>query len=128
MQEIRDERKRMACKVTLQKMAEYKALGFEFIFTDGSAKTTEGIRAVRGYGCHRPEKLGFYTFLPIREKQTRNRAALYAVIQAGDKATSKVVIVTDSEYVYKGVNNWSHKWRKNGRLTPRDRWKTRIFG
>ena len=38
----------MACKVTLQKMAEYEALGFEFIFTDGSAKTTEGLGAVGG--------------------------------------------------------------------------------
>ena len=77
----------MACKVTLQKMAEYEALGFEFIFTDGSAKTTEGIGAVGGYGCHRPGKWEYSAYLPIRKKQTNNRAELYAVIKAIDKAT-----------------------------------------
>ena len=29
-------------------VAEYEALGLEFIFTDGSAKTTEGIGGLRG--------------------------------------------------------------------------------
>ena len=29
-----------------------------------------------------------------------------------------MVIVTDSEYVYKGVSNRTHKWRKNRWLTP----------
>ena len=26
----------------------------------------------------------------------------------------KIVIATDSEYVYKGVNTWSHKWKQKG--------------
>ena len=43
---------------------------------------------------------------------------VYAVIKAIDMATGKVVIVSDSQYVYRGINNWMHKWRKNGWLTP----------
>ena len=118
----------MACKVTLQKMTEYQALGFEFIFTDGSAKTTDGIGAVGGYGCHHPGKWEFSTYLPIREKQTNNRAELYAVIKAIDKATGKVVIVTDSEYVYKGVNNKLINGGRMGGSHPRAPLRTLTYG
>ena len=51
-------------------------------------------RALGQYGCHHPRKWEFSTFLPIPEKQTSNRAELYAIIKVIDKASGKVVIVT----------------------------------
>ena len=72
----------------------------------------------RGYGCHQPGKWQHKTFLPTRKQQTNNRAGLYAGITAVRRALSKVVTVTGSESVFKGVNHWTHAWRKHGWLIP----------
>nr|WP_111302036.1 ribonuclease HI [Paracoccus saliphilus] len=50
---------------------------------------------------------------------TNNRMELMAAISALEALTrpSKIVIVTDSNYVKNGVTQWIHGWKRNG-------WKT----
>ena len=43
---------------------------------------------------------------------------MYVVITAVRRALGKVVIVIDCEYVFKGVNSWTHKCQKQGWLAP----------
>lgn len=52
-------------------------------------------------------------------KTTNNRMELNAVIQAlgtaGDEES--LTVVTDSEYVRKGITEWIHGWKRRGWLT-----------
>ena len=66
--------------------------------------------------------------MPLRVKQTNNRAELYAVIKAIDKATGKVAIVTDYESAYKGVIIGLINGGRMGGSHPRAQSKTLMFG
>ena len=49
---------------------------------------------------------------------TNNRMELMAVIQSLIKIKSnKINIFTDSKYVQNGIEDWIHKWKKNGWIT-----------
>lgn len=49
---------------------------------------------------------------------TNNRMELMAVIQSLIKIKSnKINIFTDSKYVKNGIEDWIHKWKKNGWIT-----------
>ena len=49
---------------------------------------------------------------------TNNRMELMAVIQSLMKIKSnKINIFTDSKYVKNGIEDWIHKWKKNGWIT-----------
>jgi len=52
------------------------------------------------------------------ELTTNNRMELMAVIQSLIKIKSnKINIFTDSKYVKNGIEDWIHKWKKNGWIT-----------
>jgi len=58
------------------------------------------------------------------DQSTFRRAELEAAIAAAkhpwrSEGYSKVVIATDSEYLFKGINLWILKWQENGWLTSR---------
>lgn len=82
------------------------------IYTDGSVYPNPGFggwAAVLKSGAHEREISG------ASEGATTNiRMELTAVIEAlkllKPEKTSEVVIVTDSEYVANGVNNWLRQW------------------
>ena len=86
------------------------------IYTDGSCEGNPGPggfaaiigRRRRNERCHRGEP-----------RTTNNRMELKAVIAglAALEETSQVRIVTDSQYVAKGMTSWIHGWRRKG-------WKT----
>ena len=49
---------------------------------------------------------------------TNNRMELWAAIQGLRAAgTAPVSIITDSEYLLKGITDWIHNWKKRGWLT-----------
>ena len=52
-------------------------------------------------------------------RTTNNRMELYAVIQALNTAGKEesMTVVTDSEYVRKGITEWIHGWKRRGWLT-----------
>ena len=86
------------------------------IFTDGACKGNPGIG---GWGVliespnNRDELKG------CKENTTNNRMELIAVIEAlrSIKYDAQIEIVTDSQYVKNGINEWIVNWKKNG-------WKT----
>ncbi|MCW5196485.1 ribonuclease HI [Buchnera aphidicola (Pemphigus obesinymphae)] len=84
-----------------------------YVFTDGSCLGNPG---PGGYGIlfryKKHKKIlhaGFYL-------TTNNRMELMAIIIALEslKQSCQVHIVTDSQYVKKGVETWIHQWKKQG--------------
>lgn len=86
------------------------------VITDGSCLGNPGRggwAAILRYGAHKKELSG-------AEKQTtNNRMELTAAIRALEalRESCDVEVVTDSQYVKNGVEQWMARWKKNG-------WKT----
>ncbi len=86
------------------------------IYTDGSC---EGNPGPGGFAAIIEEEGETRDVTGGEPRTTNNRMELKAVI-AGLEAldeTSRVRIVTDSQYVAKGMTSWIHGWRRKG-------WKT----
>ena len=86
------------------------------MYTDGACKGNPGPGGwgvLLRYGQHEKELFGG------EPETTNNRMELTAVIRGlqGLKRTSRVRIVTDSQYVKNGITQWIHNWKRNG-------WKT----
>lgn len=90
------------------------------IYTDGACRGNPG-----------PGGWGALLYMDGRDTElcggeaatTNNRMELMAAIQALEflPSPSKVVLTTDSEYVYKGITQWLEKWEQKG-------WRTRSGG
>lgn len=101
------------------------------IYTDGACSGNPGPggwAARLRYPDDRLVELG-----GAEHRTTNNRMELYAVIQALNTAGKEesMTVVTDSEYVRKGITEWIHGWKRRGWLTAakkpvlnQDLWKT----
>ncbi|BGI50925.1 MAG: ribonuclease HI [Arsenophonus endosymbiont of Ceratovacuna japonica] len=80
------------------------------IFTDGSCLGNPG---PGGYGI----LLRYYKYKKTLSKgyfsTTNNRMELMAAIIGLEKLKNPcyVILITDSKYVYQGINQWIHNWR-----------------
>lgn len=86
------------------------------IHTDGGCLGNPGPggwAAILQYGAHSKELSGRYRMT------TNNRMELRAAIAGLDALTRPcgVELVTDSEYLRKGITQWTQKWQSNGWLT-----------
>lgn len=97
-------------------------------FTDGACRGNPGVGSWAVY-CSNPflEKSGVETMT------TNNRMELMAVIQSFEwmETFKSYIIYTDSQYVWKGIKEWRHGWKKNGWKNSKkkvveniDLWKT----
>lgn len=84
------------------------------IYTDGACSPNPG---KGGWGCYivHPDK----TTIELnggREDTTNNQMELTAAIRALEyfENKSKLEIITDSQYVRKGVTQWINMWSRNG--------------
>ncbi len=86
------------------------------IYTDGSCKGNPG---PGGFAAIIEEEGETRDVTGGEPRTTNNRMELKAVIAglAALEETSQVRIVTDSQYVAKGMTSWIHGWRRKG-------WKT----
>ena len=86
------------------------------IYTDGSC---EGNPGPGGFAAIIEEEGETRDVTGGEPRTTNNRMVLKAVIAglAALEETSQVRIVTDSQYVAKGMTSWIHGWRRKG-------WKT----
>lgn len=86
------------------------------IFTDGSCLGNPG---PGGYGSILRYKQHEKTFSAGYRLTTNNRMELMAAIVTLEALTDacEVILVTDSQYVRQGINQWIHNWKKYG-------WKT----
>jgi len=86
------------------------------IYTDGACKGNPGPGgwgALMLYKGHEKEVCGG------ESDTTNNRMEIMAVIGALTelKKTSRLEIITDSQYVKNGINQWIHNWKRNGWMT-----------
>jgi ribonuclease HI len=86
------------------------------IYSDGACKGNPGPGGwgvLLRYGKHEKHLYGG------ERETTNNRMELMAVIAGlqGLKRSSRVRVVTDSQYVKNGITQWIHNWKRNG-------WKT----
>ena len=86
------------------------------IYTDGAC---EGNPGPGGFAAIIEEEGDTRDVTGGEPRTTNNRMELKAVIAGLEAldATSRVRIVTDSQYVAKGMTSWIHGWRRKG-------WKT----
>ena len=86
------------------------------MYTDGACKGNPGIGGWGVYVLRENDEIDLNGF---DINTTNNKMELTAVIEGLKTLQNKseVTIVTDSQYVKNGINQWIHKWKKNG-------WKT----
>ena len=86
------------------------------MYTDGACKGNPGIG---GWGVYVLRKNDETDLNGFDLNTTNNKMELTAVIEGLKTLQNKseVTIVTDSQYVKNGINQWIYKWKKNG-------WKT----
>ena len=98
-------------------VAELESLsgeGWAVVYTDGSAKVVR-VWAQAGYGAW--YGLGSLRnssdFVPLGEKRSVSRAELRGVLHAvrSRRWEERMIVVLDSEYVFKGITQWSSKWQ-----------------
>ncbi|CAG2114246.1 unnamed protein product, partial [Medioppia subpectinata] len=87
------------------------------MYTDGACHGNGMAGARAGIGVHFPNRPDKDISEPLAGRQTNNRAEIQAARRALEVAKelghSRVEIKTDSEFMNKSVNEWSHKWRQN---------------
>ena len=106
--------------------------GWVVVYTDGSAKRVRGwMQAGYGvwFGPH--HNRNFSAHVPAHERQSISRGELRGVLHAmlSRAVGERMVIVLDSEYVFKGITIWTEKWKRHGWRTSmgevghRDLWE-----
>ena len=120
----------------LQELGDLQAQGWEVVYTDGSAKRVRGWMQV-GYGVWFGEgsPRSCHACVPAHERQSISRGELRGVLRAlqDRRPGERMVVVLDSEYVYKGVVEWSPKWRRHawrcstGEVGHRDLWEAILW-
>ncbi len=86
------------------------------IYTDGACRGNPGIG---GWGVFIQKDNNQSDLYGLDLKTTNNKMELKAVIEGLKTINSKtnVTIITDSQYVKNGINQWIFNWKSNG-------WKT----
>ena len=96
-------------------MAASDALDFVRLFTDGACSGNPGPGGW-AYILQHPASGKVLDGSGAERATTNNRMEMTAAIEglAILKKTCRVELVTDSEYVGKGLRDWSPKWKANG--------------
>ncbi|CAG2119076.1 unnamed protein product [Medioppia subpectinata] len=87
------------------------------IYTDGACRGNGTAAPIAGIGVHFPTRYEYDLSEPLPERQTNNRAEIWAVIRALQTAHTfeeyRVEIITDSDFLVKAMTKWIHKWYRN---------------
>ena len=86
------------------------------MYTDGACKGNPGIG---GWGVFIQKENAQADLYGFDIKTTNNKMELTAVIEGlkNLQLNTEVTVITDSQYVKNGINQWIFNWKKNG-------WKT----
>ena len=116
----------------VKRLASLEEDGWAVAYTDGSSKMVRGWRQ-EGYGMWFAEASARNHAAPIPESERQSvsrgelRGVIHAILQR--RQGERLVVVLDSEYVYKDIMEWSAKWRRHGWRTAsgevghRDLWE-----
>ena len=120
----------------VQRLAALEQGGWTVAYTDGSAKTVR-VWAQAGFGVwfHRGSPRNHSAHVPISKRQSVSRGGLRGVLHAvlARRPGERLAVVMDSEYVFKGIMEWSPKWRRHGwrassgEVGHRDLWETILW-
>ena len=92
-----------------------KQQGFIIVYTDGSVEWVPTVGWIGGYRCFEPsERWEYCSFLPLRLRQSVNRAELQAVTDVVKKykhQPQSVAVATDSADVHDGVQSKALQWK-----------------
>ena len=101
----------------IKRLASLEEDGWTVAYTDGSSKMVRGWRQ-RGYGVWFAESSTRNLAAPIPETERQSvsrgelRGVLHAILQR--RPGELLIVVLDSEYVYKGIMEWLPKWQRHG--------------
>ena len=91
--------------------------GWVVVYTDGSAKRVRGWM-LAGYGVwYGPHNTrNFSAHVPAHERQSISRGEVRGVLHAmlSRAVGERMVIVLDSEYVFKDITIWTEQWKRHG--------------
>ena len=113
-------------------LAVLKRDGWRLVYTDGSAKQLRGWwQADCGVWFGEGEDKNVGAPVPTHERQSLSRGELRDVLYAleGRRGGERMLVILDSEYMYKGITEWSVKWHrhrwwvKNREVGHRDLWE-----
>jgi len=102
---------------------------YVLVYVKGDAGRNGRSDTQSGWGVAYTPSMGKCGRLPQEsygyDKSTFRRAELHAALVAAkhtwtSEGYSRVVIATDSEYIFKGITSWILKWQRNGWLTSRE--------
>ena len=101
----------------LKKLGVLEGEGWTVAYTDGSAKQVDGWWQA-GYGVwfEQNSDRNHAAPVPAPEQQSLSGAELGGVLHAlrGRRSGERLVTALDSEYVFKGIIEWSVKWERHG--------------
>ena len=110
--------------------------GWTAAYTDGSSKTVRGW-AQAGFGVwfHRESPRNHSAHVPTNERQSVSKGELRGVLHVilARRSGERLAVDMDSEYVFKGIMEWSPKWRRHawrtssGEVGHRDLWETILW-
>ena len=106
--------------------------GWVVVYTDGSAKRVRGwMHAGYGVWFGQHNSRNFRAHVPAHERQSISRGELRGVLHAmlSRAEGERMVVVVDSEYIFKAITVWTEKWKRHGWRTSsgevghRDLWE-----
>ena len=116
----------------LAELEKMSGEGWVVVYTDGSAKRVRGwMQAGYGVWFGDNSSRNFRAHVPAHERQSISRGELRGVLHAmlSRVAGERMVVVVDSEYVFKAITMWTERWKRHGWRTSsgevghRDLWE-----
>ena len=89
-------------------------------YTDGSAKIVRGwVQAGYGVFLEDDSPRNHAAHVPEEERQRVSQGELRGVLHAllHRRVGERLLVIMDSEYIFKGITEWSVNWRRHSWLT-----------
>jgi len=88
-----------------------------YIFADGACRNNQEKDNLGGYAAVLRYNDEFAEHYAVDKNTTNNKMELCAILLALGKVKDKskpTIVTMDSQYIVKGINEWSAKWKKSG--------------
>ena len=101
----------------LAELEKMSGEGWVVVYTDGSAKRVRGwMQAGYGVWFGDNNSRNFRAHVPAHERQSISRGELRGLLHAmlSRAAGERMVVVVDSEDVFKAITVWTERWKRHG--------------
>ena len=114
---LKDEKWGSHKRSLLAELERMSGEGWVVVYTDGSAKRVRGwMQAGYGVWFGDNSNRNFRAHVPAHKRQSISRGELRGVLHAmlSREAGERMVVVVDSEYIFKAITVWTDKWKRHG--------------